>query len=78
MALPLIFEISLLLTTCFQVKVGLQGSCHRYGMIAVEDIEEGECLFEIPRSLLLQPKTSSISRILENLANDDQFDSERG
>ena len=66
------------IVACFQVKVGLQGSCHRYGMIAVEDIEEGECLFEIPRSLVLQPKTSSISGILENLANDDQFDSERG
>lgn len=60
------------------MKVGLQGSCHRYGMVAVEDIEEGECLFEIPRSLVLQPKTSSISGILENLANGDQFESERG
>ena len=60
------------------MKVELQGSCHRYGMIAVENIKKGECLFEIPRSLVLQPKTSSISGILENLSNDDQFDSERG
>lgn len=60
------------------MKVGLQGSCHRYGMVAEDDIEEGECLFEIPRSLVLQPKTSSISGIIESLANEDQFASERG
>ena len=60
------------------MKVGLRGSCHRYGMVAVEDIEEGECLFEIPRSLVLQPKTSSISEIVGNLANEDQSGSERG
>ena len=47
-------------------------------MIAVEDIEEGECLFEIPRSLVLEPKMSSISKIVENLTKEDEFDSERG
>ena len=50
-----------------KVKVSLQGSCHRYGMIAVDNIKKGECLFEIPRSLLLKPESSSISGILENL-----------
>ena len=42
-------------------------------MIATDDIDKGESLFEIPRSLLLTPETSSISGILETLANDDQF-----
>ena len=60
------------------MKVGLRGSCHRYGMIAEDDIKEGECLFEIPRSLLLQPKTSSISDILSSLTDEEQFSSERG
>lgn len=61
-----------------KVRVGLQGSCHRYGMVATDNIEKEECLFEIPRSLLLQPKASSISEILETLTNEDQFASERG
>ncbi|XP_074635550.1 N-lysine methyltransferase setd6-like isoform X1 [Acropora palmata] len=56
-----------------KVKVSLEGSCHRFGMIAVDDIDKGESLFEIPRSLLLTPETSSISGILETLANDGQF-----
>lgn len=62
----------------FKVRVGLQGACHRYGMVATDNIEKEECLFEIPRSLLLQPKTSSISEILETLTNEDQLTSERG
>ena len=62
----------------FKVRVRLQGSCHRYGMVATDNIEKEECLFEIPRSLLLQPNTSSISEILETLTNEDQLASERG
>ena len=62
----------------FKVRIGLQGSCHRYGMVATDNIEKEECLFEIPRSLLLQPKTSSIAEILETLTNEDQLASERG
>lgn len=62
----------------FKVRIGLQGSCHRYGMVATDNIEKEECLFEIPRSLLLQPNTSSISEILETLTNEDQLASERG
>ena len=59
------------------MKVSLQGSCHRYGMIATDQIEKGECLFEIPRALLLQPKTSSISGILGNLTDEDQYATKR-
>ena len=62
----------------FKVRAGLQGSCHRYGMVATDNIEKEECLFEIPRALLLQPNTSSISEILETLTNEDQLASERG
>lgn len=67
------FYITLYHYHCLKVKVSGKGSCHRYGMIAVDDIEKGESLFEIPRSLLLTPETSSISEILETLANDGQF-----
>jgi len=52
-----------------KVKVSLEGSCHRFGMIGTDDIDKGESLFEIPQSLLLTPETSSISGILETLAN---------
>jgi hypothetical protein len=34
-------------------------------MTAIEDIEEGECLFQISRKILLHPKTCSISELLE-------------
>jgi len=34
-------------------------------MMATCDIQEGEILFEIPRSMLLHPETCSISRLLE-------------
>lgn len=60
------------------MKVGVRGSFHRYGMTAADDIKEGECLFEIPRSLLLQPKTSSISEILASSTDEEQFSSEKG
>ena len=48
----------------FQVKVCKVGSCHRYGMIATQDIQQNECLFTIPRKLLLEAKTSSIANII--------------
>jgi hypothetical protein len=34
--------------------------------VAAEDISEGECLFQIPRSCLLMPQTSSISQQIQN------------
>ena len=50
-----------------KVTVQEDGCCHRFGMIAVNKLEEGECIFQIPRSILLEPKTSSISEIIEEL-----------
>ena len=44
--------------------MGRDGSCAQYGMVAAEDIAEGECLFEVPRSLLLWQETTSISELL--------------
>ena len=48
-----------------QVRVGTEGSCAQYGMVAEEDIEKGEMLFEIPRDLLLTPANSAIASILQ-------------
>ncbi|CAH1801282.1 unnamed protein product [Owenia fusiformis] len=48
-----------------KVEVSKTGSCAQYGMIATKDIAKGECLFEIPRALLLAPDTSKIADILE-------------
>ncbi|KAK6192842.1 hypothetical protein SNE40_004243 [Patella caerulea] len=53
-----------------KVRVGKKGSCAQYGMIAEDDIKEGECLFEVPRSILLHGGTSSISNLLKNEADD--------
>ena len=47
-----------------QVRVGRDGSCAQYGMVAVEDVTAGECLFEIPRNLLLSPETSKMADII--------------
>ncbi|VDH95937.1 N-lysine methyltransferase SETD6 [Mytilus galloprovincialis] len=49
-----------------KVNVGNEGSCAQYGAVALEDIEEGECLFQIPRSCLLMPQTSTISQQTQN------------
>jgi SET domain-containing protein 6 len=38
-----------------------EGSCAQYGMMATEDIHEGEVLFQIPRSCLISPDTCAIS-----------------
>ena len=34
-------------------------------MVATQDIDEGETLFTIPRTLLLTPETSAIADLLE-------------
>ncbi|XP_025106727.1 N-lysine methyltransferase SETD6-like isoform X2 [Pomacea canaliculata] len=43
------------------------GSCVKaqYGMVALQNITEGEVLFSVPRSLLLSPQTSSIAHLLQ-------------
>ena len=42
-----------------------KGTLADYGMLAKEDIEEGEVLFRIPRSILLHQGTSKVSAVLE-------------
>ncbi|XP_013416662.1 N-lysine methyltransferase setd6 [Lingula anatina] len=49
-----------------KVLVTKSGSSANYGMVATEDIPEGKCLFEIPRSLLLSPQTCAIAQLLES------------
>ena len=51
--------------TMFQVKIGCEGSCAQFGMVATADISEGEHLFEIPHQLLLTPDTSAIAQLLQ-------------
>ena len=47
------------------MAISRKGSCAQYGLIATDDVEEGECLLDIPRSILLTPQTSAISCLLE-------------
>jgi len=47
-----------------QVHVGQEGSCAQIGMIAKEAIAKDEVLFEIPRSLLLNPATCAVASLL--------------
>ena len=46
-----------------KVKVGRQGSCAQYGMLATEDIPEGYCLFQVPRTCVLMPENTEIADI---------------
>ncbi|XP_029991533.1 N-lysine methyltransferase setd6 isoform X2 [Sphaeramia orbicularis] len=48
-----------------KVYVSRDGTVAEYGMLAKEDIEEGEVLFTIPRSALLHQGTTQISALLE-------------
>ena len=50
----------------FQVKVDREGATAQVGMTAVSDIEKGETLFEIPRSLLLTQENCSIASLLKD------------
>lgn len=42
-----------------------EGTVAEYGMLAKDNIEEGEVLFTIPRSALLHPGTTKVSTLLE-------------
>lgn len=42
-----------------------EGTVAEYGMLAKDDIEEGDVLFTIPRSALLHHGTSKVSALLE-------------
>lgn len=48
-----------------KVKVSKEGTVAEYGMLATDDIEEGEVLFTIPRVALLHQGTSEVSSLLE-------------
>ncbi|XP_055862174.1 N-lysine methyltransferase setd6-like [Biomphalaria glabrata] len=48
-----------------KVRVGCEGSCAQYGMVAVDDIPEGYCLFQIPRNCLIMPENSDIAELVE-------------
>ncbi|XP_034032871.1 N-lysine methyltransferase setd6 [Thalassophryne amazonica] len=48
-----------------KVYVSKEGTVAEYGMMAKDDIEEGEVLFTIPRSALLHQGTSKVSALLE-------------
>jgi SET domain-containing protein 6 len=42
-----------------------EGSCAQFGMVAIADIKESECLFEVPRQCLLMPETSRVADIVK-------------
>ncbi|XP_045171333.2 N-lysine methyltransferase setd6-like [Mercenaria mercenaria] len=48
-----------------KVSVKREGSCAQYGMVATEEIQEGEVLFQIPRSCLITPDTCAIADCLK-------------
>ncbi|XP_041651752.1 N-lysine methyltransferase setd6 [Cheilinus undulatus] len=48
-----------------KVCVSKEGTVAEYGMLATDDIEEGEVLFTIPRSALLHQGTTKVSVLLE-------------
>ncbi|KAF7665391.1 hypothetical protein LDENG_00145570 [Lucifuga dentata] len=48
-----------------KVYVSKEGTVAEYGMLAKENIEEGEVLFTIPRSALLHHGTTKVSTLLE-------------
>ncbi|XP_022108873.1 N-lysine methyltransferase setd6-like isoform X2 [Acanthaster planci] len=59
-----------------RVHVGTEGSCIRYGMIAIDNIAEGEILFTIPRECLLHPDNCSITALLQQ--GESELQSESG
>ncbi|XP_029289055.1 N-lysine methyltransferase setd6 isoform X2 [Cottoperca gobio] len=48
-----------------KVCVSKEGTVAEYGMLAQDNIEEGEVLFTIPRSALLHQETTKVSAVLE-------------
>ncbi|XP_004569233.1 N-lysine methyltransferase setd6 [Maylandia zebra] len=48
-----------------KVCVSKEGTVAEYGMLAKDDIEDGEVLFTIPRSALLHQGTTKVSTLLE-------------
>ncbi|XP_068943718.1 N-lysine methyltransferase SETD6 isoform X1 [Petaurus breviceps papuanus] len=48
-----------------KVSVSREGTVSGYGMVALEDVQRGELLFVVPRTVLLSQKTTSIRGLLE-------------
>ncbi|XP_037624595.1 N-lysine methyltransferase setd6 [Sebastes umbrosus] len=48
-----------------KVCVSKEGTVAEYGMLATDNIEEGEVLFTVPRSALLHQETTKLSALLE-------------
>ncbi|XP_068168263.1 N-lysine methyltransferase setd6 [Antennarius striatus] len=48
-----------------KVRVSKEGTVADYGMLAVNDVDEGEVLFTVPRSALLSQETSKVSVLLK-------------
>ncbi|XP_064620869.1 N-lysine methyltransferase SETD6-like isoform X2 [Lineus longissimus] len=56
--------------------ISREGSCAQFGMVAIADVKESECLFEVPRHCVLRPETSSVAEIIKEAS--DQLVSESG
>ncbi|KAM8892543.1 N-lysine methyltransferase setd6 [Spinachia spinachia] len=52
------------LVLCSKVCVSKEGTVAEYGMLATDNIEEGEVLFTVPRSALLHQDTTEVSVVL--------------
>ncbi|KAK3755261.1 hypothetical protein RRG08_027519 [Elysia crispata] len=48
-----------------KVKVSRNRSCAQWGMHAIEDIVEGYCIFQVPRTALLMPANSDIADLVD-------------
>ncbi|XP_068595658.1 N-lysine methyltransferase setd6 [Brachionichthys hirsutus] len=48
-----------------KVRLSKDGTVADYGMLATDDIDEGEALFTVPRSALLNQETSEVSVLLK-------------
>ncbi|XP_020790941.2 N-lysine methyltransferase setd6 isoform X2 [Boleophthalmus pectinirostris] len=48
-----------------KVCVSLEGTVAEYGMLAKEDIDEGEVLFTVPRKAILHQESSKVSGVLD-------------
>lgn len=47
-----------------QIRIGRHGSCAEIGVIAAEDIAQGECLAVIPRQVLLSCSNSDVVELV--------------
>ena len=57
-----------------KVKITKENTSHQYGMVAVKNLKSNEILARIPKSALLEPRTTSINELIS--AHKDQLKSE--